>query len=39
VAETERDTVALLEPATAAGFLAGVRDLLETLPYGPTEPA
>lgn len=32
VADTEHDTVALLEPTIAEGLLTGVRDLLESLP-------
>jgi DNA-binding MarR family transcriptional regulator len=32
VADAERDTVALLDPTTVEGLLAGVRGLLESLP-------
>ena len=39
VSETERDTVALLDPSTVEGLLAGVRGLLESLPPGPLDPA
>lgn len=33
VADTERETVALLDQGTADGLLAGVRGLLESLPF------
>jgi len=33
VAETEHETVAMIDPDTVDGLLAGVRELLEALPY------
>jgi DNA-binding MarR family transcriptional regulator len=37
VADTERGTVALLDPDTVEGLLAGVRGLLESLPLATQE--
>jgi DNA-binding MarR family transcriptional regulator len=38
VAETEQDTVAMLDPTTVDGLLTGIRGLLESLPSGPLDP-
>ena len=39
VADTERDTVAMLDPGTVDGLLSGVRGLLESLPFATHSPA
>ena len=39
VADTERETVAMLDPGTVEGLLTGVRGLLESLPFATHESA